>query len=101
MKVKENVYQSKLINIINKKYGIALKYQETGTTKTGIPDIIAGINGKIVFIECKTNVGVVSNIQEKQIQKLKRDVTPYVYVARPNTHNLLLKELDKIKGGLI
>ena len=98
--MKECQFQTKLIHLINTNYGIALKYQETGTTRTGIPDIIAGINGKIVFIECKTNRGVVSDIQEKQIQKLKKKVTPYVYVVRPNTLELLIKELDKIKEDL-
>lgn len=92
--MKESQFQTKIINVINKEYGVALKYQETGTTKVGIPDIIAGINSRIVFIECKTDKGVVSKIQEKQIQRLK-GITPFVYVVRPSTYELLIKELKK------
>ena len=95
--VRESQFQNKIIKIINDKYGIALKYQESGTTKVGIPDIIAGINGKIIFIECKTDSGVLSKIQEKQIDRLKKNITPYVYVVKPSTYDDLIKELNRIK----
>lgn len=40
--------------------------------KTGVPDIIACINGKFVAIEVKrSNGGIVSELQKAQIQKIK------------------------------
>lgn len=40
--------------------------------KTGVPDIIACINGKFVAIEVKrSDGGIVSKLQKAQIQKIK------------------------------
>ena len=40
--------------------------------KTGVPDIIACINGKFVAIEVKrSDGGIVSELQKAQIQKIK------------------------------
>lgn len=99
MSNRESAFQKKIMNKINKDYGICLKYNEDYKTKGGIPDLFAAINNKAVFIEVKTNEGTASDIQEAQMARIKKRATKYVYKIAPRDYNYLISELDKIKRG--
>ena len=95
----ESKIQSKIINTINKEYGICFKYNEDYKTKAGVPDLFAAINNKAIFIETKTNEGHASEIQKAQIKKIKSKGTKYVYIVNPKNYNDFINILDKIKKG--
>ena len=99
MSNKESSFQSKIIKEINKNYGICLKYNQDYKTKSGIPDLFAAINNKAVFIEVKTDDGDSSDIQDAQMERIKKRATKYVYKIAPRDYNYLISELDKIKRG--
>lgn len=99
MSNRESAFQSKIIKVINKNYGVCLKYNEDYKTKSGMPDLFAAINDKAVFIEVKTNDGDSSDIQDAQMDRLKKKATKYVYKIAPRDYNYIINELDKIKRG--
>lgn len=95
----ESKFQSKIINEINKNYGICLKYNQDYKTKSGMPDLFAAVNNKAIFIEVKTDVGDSSIIQDAQMERLRQRATKYVYKIAPKDYDYLISELDKIKRG--
>jgi len=95
----ESKFQSKIIKLINDKYGICLKYNQDYKTKSGIPDLFAAINNKAIFIEVKTDKGDSSDIQDAQMARIKKRATKYVYKIAPRDYNYLINELNKIKEG--
>lgn len=95
----ESKFQSKIIKLINEKYGICIKYNQDYKSKAGIPDLVAAINNKCVFIEVKTDEGDSSSIQDAQMERIKKRATKYVYKIAPKDYNYLITELDKIKKG--
>ena len=99
MSNRESAFQSKIIKVINKNYGVCLKYNEDYKTKSGMPDLFAAINDTAVFIEVKTNDGDSSDIQDAQMASLKKKATKYVYKIAPRDYNYIINELDKIKRG--
>ena len=101
MSNKESSFQSKIIKEINKNYGICLKYNQDYKTKSGMPDLFAAVNNKAIFIEVKTNEGDSSDIQDAQMERLRKKATKYVYKIAPRDYNYLINELDKIKRGEI
>ena len=99
MSNRESKFQSKIIKEINKNYGMCLKYNQDYKTKSGIPDLFAAINNKAVFIEVKTDDGDSSDIQDAQMERIKKRATKYVYKIAPRDYNYLITELNKIKRG--
>ena len=99
MSNRESSFQSKIIKEINKNYGICIKYNQDYKSKAGIPDLVAAINNKCVFIEVKTDDGDSSDIQEAQMERIKKRATKYVYKIAPRDYNYLITELNKIKRG--
>jgi Holliday junction resolvase len=97
----ESKFQNKIINLINTKYGICLKYNQDYKTKSGIPDLFAAVNNKAIFIEVKTEKGEPSDIQLAQMHKIKKKATNFVYLVSPKEYNYLVEELEKIKRGEI
>lgn len=101
MSNRESKFQSKIINVINSNYGTCLKYNQDYKTKSGMPDLFAAVNNKAIFIEVKTDKGDFSDIQDAQMERLRKKATKYVYKIAPRDYNYLINELDKIKRGEI
>lgn len=83
--------------MINANYGICIKYNVDYKAKAGIPDLFAAVNNRAIFIEVKTDKGEPSDLQKKQMERLRKKSTKYVYKIAPKDYNYLIKELDKIK----
>ena len=47
----------------------------------------------------KTDDGDSSDIQDAQMERIKKRATKYVYKIAPRDYNYLISELDKIKRG--
>lgn len=72
---KESYYQSKIITFLRKTYPDAFVWKEAAGpySRAGIPDISMVLKGKFYAFEVKRPfVGVVSEIQAKTIEKLKK-----------------------------
>ena len=94
---RESAFQKKIMKVINDKYGICIKYNIDYKAKAGIPDLFAAVNNRAIFIEVKTDKGELSALQSKQIERIKKTSTKYVYKVAPKDYNYFIKELDKIK----
>jgi len=68
--MKEQGYQNKIIRRLEEKGYYVIKLIKTN--KNGIPDLVALKDGcKPLFIECKTERGKVSKLQEFRLKELK------------------------------
>lgn len=67
----EQQVESRLVKGIKKLGGVAFKFTSPGNS--GVPDRLVVLpDGRVEFVELKTEVGKLSAIQERQIAKLKR-----------------------------
>lgn len=72
--VKENAVENKIKKWLKDKNYWFFKVHGSIFQPSGIPDILACINGKFVAIEVKrTKGGVVSSLQKAQIEKIKEN----------------------------
>lgn len=68
--MKESAIESKLVRGVQQAGGLCYKFTSPGNP--GVPDRIAVLpGGRVVFIELKTEVGGLSNIQRWQIHELQ------------------------------
>lgn len=68
------------------------KYWAGPYSKSGIPDLIACINGHFVAIEVKASNGHASELQKRNI-RLIRESNGQAYIAYPKDFEKLKKEL--------
>lgn len=59
-----------------------------GYGRSGVPDIVACINGKFVGIECKAGKGVTTALQEKNIQAIRDSGGTALVVNEDNVDSL-------------
>ena len=68
--VLEKDIERKLVKGVRALGGMANKWVSPGNV--GVPDRVVVLpGGRVIFVELKTDTGVVSPIQERQIKKLK------------------------------
>ena len=61
-----------IIDLINSHpHAVAHKIHQTGGTQAGVPDIVACHRGRALWIEVKTDDGIISRIQKWQMDKLR------------------------------
>lgn len=68
--MKESKIQSKRIKQLEEDGWYVIKL--TVTNKNGIPDLIAIKPNEVLFIECKTEKGKLSKLQEYRIKELSK-----------------------------
>lgn len=59
-----------LVDEVRKMGGIAYKFVSPGND--GVPDRIVVIDGHVIFVELKTETGKLTEIQKRQIERLKK-----------------------------
>lgn len=100
MTTEEKKVQSKLLLLLNKSK-VVWSLKSITSNKSGVPDVIACINGYFVTFECKGKKGVVSPLQKlnnKQIWKSKG----FAFVVRPSNFADIESIInDMIKGDRI
>lgn len=67
---RESTFQTKIIKYLESQGAYVLKYNASGISKTGVPDLIACVNGVFVAIEVKAPNGVVSKLQEYNLKQI-------------------------------
>jgi Holliday junction resolvase len=59
-----------------------------GYGRSGVPDIVACINGRFVGIECKAGKGVTTALQDKNIQAIKDNGGVALVINEDNVDSL-------------
>lgn len=81
--MKENVFQKHVTDFLKTQNVWFLKYWGGAQfTRSGVPDILACIDGVFHGIELKTNTGTASKLQLYNIRKIK-DAGGQAYILRP------------------
>ena len=70
-----------------------------GYGRSGVPDIIACLNGKFIGIECKAGFNKTTPLQDKELAAISA-AGGTTLVVREDTINLLIDTLRSIKHGL-
>lgn len=60
-----------------------------GYGRSGVPDIVACINGRFVGIECKAGKGVLTALQSKNIQAIKDNGGTALVINEDNVQGLI------------
>ena len=68
-------------------------------TKSGIPDILACVNGSFVAIEVKGDGGKPSPLQEYHIEKIN-NCGGYAVIVYPDDWEQLKEDLDELNGKI-
>ncbi len=67
----ERQIEAKMVSMIRDRGGLCLKWESPGTA--GVPDRIVLLpGGQIIFVELKTKIGRLANIQTWRIEQLRK-----------------------------
>ena len=66
----EKVFQSKVISWLEKQNAYAVKFNASGISKNGVPDVLVCLNGYFLGLELKTDIGVASALQKYNINQI-------------------------------
>lgn len=91
----EKSFQSKLIKLIEKNNGYVVKFNASAISKTGVPDLLACINGKFVGLEVKKENGKPSEIQLWNIEQIKKS-GGIAMVVKPSDYENVKKLIEKL-----
>lgn len=79
----EKTFENKVKKYIEEQGGWQVKFFANRMTKTGIPDILACINGYFLAIEVKAENGKPSELQKYHVKKIN-DAGGYAIILYPN-----------------
>ena len=68
----ESNFQTKIIKYLESIGAYVVKYNASGISKTGVPDLIACVNGTFVAIEVKSATVVASKLQEYNLNQIRK-----------------------------
>lgn len=95
--ISESAFQSKILTWLRLQPNtIAEKYPAGGYTRSGVPDIIASVDGLTVWIEVKKESGRLEPIQVHRIKEF-RDKGNIVVVIKPSNINDLYFVMKNIE----
>lgn len=67
----ESQFQKKLMKTLDKIGCYVVKYNASGISKVGVPDVLSCYKGLFVGIECKRDDGEISDIQQWNINQIR------------------------------
>lgn len=79
----EKTFENKVKKYIEEQGGWQVKFFANRMTKTGIPDILACINGYFLAVEVKAKNGKPSELQKYHVKKIN-DAGGYAIILYPN-----------------
>lgn len=69
--MKENTIEARLVRMVRERGGLCYKFVSPGNP--GVPDrIVITPDGRTVYVELKTEVGRLANIQQWQIAEMRK-----------------------------
>lgn len=66
----EKIFQSKVISWLEKQNAYAVKFNASGISKNGVPDVLVCLNGYFLGLELKTDKGFASALQKYNINQI-------------------------------
>ena len=71
-----------------------------GYGRSGVPDIVACINGRFIGIECKAGKGVTTALQEKNLEAIRQSGGKALVINEDTVDSLtaLLRIMDVLNG---
>lgn len=94
----EKTFENKVKKFIEKEGGWQVKFFANSFTKSGIPDILACINGYFVAIEVKAQNGKPSELQLYNIEKI-REAGGIAVVLYPDQFGLFKEMVRELNNG--
>lgn len=91
----EKNFEQKIKAMLNNNGAWFVKFFANRMTKTGVPDILASVNGYFVGIEVKAQNGHPSELQMYNVRKI-RESGGFAFVVYPSGY----EQLEKIIDGL-
>lgn len=90
--MKEKTYQTKIIDYLISQGCYVTKYNASGISKVGVPDLIVCVKGNFLGIEVKKEKGTISHIQQWNINKIRQS----------GGHSICIKpsDFDEFKSNL-
>lgn len=79
--MREQVFQKKIIDWLEKEGAWVVKFHASGMTKKGVPDLLVCWKGNFLALEVKTNSRT-TEIQKYQIDKIIK-ANGYAFVVNP------------------
>jgi len=70
--IKESNFQSKVVKWLKEHNFYTIKYNASGMSNVGVPDVITCMHGLFVAIEIKKEKGIVSPLQLYNIKKINQ-----------------------------
>lgn len=80
---REKIFESKIKKFIDAHGGWQVKFFANKYTRSGVPDILACINGYFVGIEVKSDTGSPSRLQLYNVRKI-REAGGFAFVLYPS-----------------
>ena len=96
---KEKDFQIKVEKFLTDKGIYFVKYWGGGNfTRSGVPDLLCCINGRFVGVELKTDDGKVAELQQYNIDKIKKS-GGVALVLRPSDFKEFKSMVDKLQNS--
>jgi Holliday junction resolvase len=82
------------------KYPLTYKFMPAtgGYGKSGVPDIVACIDGKFVCVECKANGNKPTALQKKNLEEIAKS-GGYAFVVDDSSIGVFILTLDNVVNG--
>ena len=92
----EKIFENKIKRLIEENDGWHVKFFANGFTKSGIPDILACINGHFIGIEVKASHGKASELQIHHCKEIRK-AGGLAYIVYPSGYEKLKTVIENLK----
>lgn len=93
----EKVIKDKVVSILKAEGIYYFMPPANGFGRSGVPDIVACVNGWFLAIECKANGGKTTALQVREIEAIRRSNGVAVVIDETN-YDMLPALIKKLKG---
>lgn len=95
----EKTFETKIKHFIESEGGWYVKFFANAYTKSGIPDILACINGYFVGIEVKAENGVVKPLQKRKCEDIRK-AGGFAFAVYPSGYDQFKKIIVNLKHDI-
>jgi hypothetical protein len=96
----EKRFENKIKAMLDEHGAWYVKYFSNRNTRSGIPDILACVNGEFLGIEVKSDSGNPTDLQLHHIEKIRK-AGGLAFVVYPSGFDQLLNIVERLERGLV
>lgn len=93
---KEKIFETKIKKMLKEKGAYHVKFFANGYTRSGVPDILACVNGYFVGIEVKAQNGHPSELQLYNAEQIRK-AGGFSFIVYPSGYDELIKIIDGLR----